>query len=127
MALERPRERRRGSQLDRREDLDEPDRLGNTLDRSGSPRRVAHVVVPAGQVGDGLAREDLAPLSEAAQPSSDVQRTAAIASRGRDRLADVEPDPDAEWKCGLALGSLAGTPLQLHGSAHRRARGREHA
>jgi hypothetical protein len=62
-------------------------------------------------VGDGLACENLASLGEAAQPRSDVQRTAAIATGGLDCLARVEPDPDPEQKCRLALGRLASAPL----------------
>ena len=109
--LERRSWSRRGRKLHRREDLHEANRLCNTLHRRRFSRRIVGLVVPARQVSDGLASKDLAPLGEAAQPSGDVQRAAAIAARGRDRLSCVEADPDPERQCWFALSPHARAPL----------------
>jgi hypothetical protein len=77
------------------------------------------------EVHDLLRREDLAGARLAAQPSGEVQRTAAVAALDTNRFPGVETDPDWQRQRRIVT-SLAREPnLQVDGRADRATRGLE--
>jgi hypothetical protein len=57
-------------------------------------------------VNDAFTCEYLARACQRAEPSGEVERSPAVSTLDGDRLTDVEPDADAERRCGV-FGAFA--------------------
>ena len=101
-------------------DRDRRDRLGEPFHALEPPLAVANAVHGARELEHGLAREHFAGAGERAKPSGEVERTAAVPVRDRNRLAGVESDADAARK--IRRGNFC---LELHRRTQRLPRGVE--
>jgi hypothetical protein len=110
-----------------RNDLDEPNRLGDPFNLHRPTPLEPQPFHPPCQMDRALARQYLARLGDRTQPCCEVQRAAAIAALRGHGLACIQAHSDAQRKRRLVSSRNAQPPLQLDGCAQRLPSRAEHA
>src|SRR6266536_4418975 len=77
-----------------------------------APPGVGEPIDSAGHQDDPVARKHLARTGERAQPSRQIQRTAAEASLDRYRLTGIQADSDVHWQRRIFARRIGEAPLK---------------